>query len=81
MNVQTISVARANLFSLVQETNETHKPVYLKGKHYDAVLLSREDYESLQATLELYSIPGLVKEILKARQEPLDECLNEDDMN
>lgn len=54
MNVQTISVARANLFSLVQETNETHKPVYLKGKDYDAVLLSKEDYESLQVTLELY---------------------------
>ncbi|MFP3018782.1 MAG: type II toxin-antitoxin system Phd/YefM family antitoxin [Candidatus Tisiphia sp.] len=47
MNVQTISVARANLFRLVQETNETHKPVYLKGKDYDAVLLSKEDYESL----------------------------------
>lgn len=45
------------------------------------MLLSKEDYESLQVTLELYSIPGLVKEILRARQEPLDECLNEDDMN
>ena len=42
-------------------------------------LIPREDYESMQKTLYLYSIPGLVEEILEASKEPLEECVSHKD--
>jgi antitoxin YefM len=51
----------------------THESVYIKGKRCNAVILSEEDYDSLQETLYLYSIPNLVKSILDAGKKPLEE--------
>ena len=75
MNIYTSTQARAKLFNLIDETNQTHEPIYIKGKRSDAVILSKEDYESMQETLYLHSIPGLVESILEASKEPLDECV------
>jgi prevent-host-death family protein len=75
MNIYTSTQARAKLFNLIDETNNTHEPIYIKGKRSDAVIVSREDYESMQETLYLHSIPGLVKSILEASKEPLEECV------
>ena len=43
-----------------------------EGKN--AVLVSEDDWNSLQETLYLYSVPGLVESIIEARKEPLSEC-------
>ena len=75
MNIYTSTQARAKLFNLIDETNNTHEPIYIKGKRSDAVIVSREDYESMQETLYLHSIPGLVESILQASKEPLEECV------
>jgi prevent-host-death family protein len=75
MNIYTSTQARAKLFNLIDETNNTHEPIYIKGKRSDAVIVSREDYESMQETLYLHSIPGLVESILEASKEPLEECV------
>ncbi len=75
MNIYTSTQARAKLFNLIDETNQTHEPIYIKGKRSDAVILSKEDYESMQETLYLHSIPGLVESILEASKEPLEECV------
>lgn len=72
MNVYTTTQARAKLFNLIDETNKTHEPIYIKGKRSEAVLLSKEDYESLEETLHIYSVPGWVERILEASKEPLD---------
>ncbi len=77
MNIYTTSEARAKLFALVDQVHESHEPVILKGKRSSAVMLSQEDYDSLQETLYLYSIPKLVDSILEASKEPLEECSNE----
>ncbi len=74
MNIYNMSEARAKLFSLVEQVQETHEPVILKGKRANAVILSQEDYDALQETLYLHSIPGLVQSILEASKEPLEEC-------
>jgi len=65
MTIYTSTQARAKLFNLIDETNQTHEPIYIKGKRSDAVILSKEDYESMQETLYLHSIPGLVEKIIK----------------
>lgn len=79
MTIYTSTQARTKLFNLIDEANHTHEPIYIKGKRNDAVILSREDYESMQETLYLHSIPGLVEEILEAGKEPLEECVSHKD--
>ncbi len=75
MTIYTSTQARAKLFHLIDETNQTHEPIYIKGKRNDAVIISKEDYEGLQETLYIYSVPGLVESILEASKEPLEECV------
>jgi len=76
MTIYTSTQARTNLFSLIDETNRTHEPIYIKGKRSSAVILSKEDYESMQETLYFHTKPGLVKMILEASSEPLEECVD-----
>ena len=77
MEIVSASKARANLFSLVEEVNKDHLPRIITSKKGDAVLLSKEDWESLQETLYLQSIPGLVESVKKAEQD--DDWVSEKD--
>ncbi|MGX6960795.1 MAG: type II toxin-antitoxin system Phd/YefM family antitoxin [Rickettsia endosymbiont of Pentastiridius leporinus] len=79
MAIYTSSQARAKLFNLIDETNKTHEPIYIKGKRNNAVIISEQDYEGLQETLAIYSVPGLVKSILEASKEPLEECISHEE--
>ena len=75
MTIYTSTQARAKLFNLIDETNQTHEPIYIKGKRNDAVIISKEDYEGLQETLAIYGVPGLVESIVEASNAPLEECV------
>ena len=55
MTIYTSTQARSKLFHLIDETNQTHEPIYIKGKRNDAVIISKEDYEGLQETLYIFS--------------------------
>jgi antitoxin YefM len=74
MEIYTTSQARANLFQLVDDVAMHHQPVYVVGKRNKAVLISEEDYSGMMETLYLHSIPGMVKSILEADKEPLEQC-------
>ena len=69
MEIITASNARSNLFSLVEQVNKDHHPRVITSRRGDAVLLSKTDWENLQETLYLQSIPGLVESIKQAEQE------------
>ena len=43
MNLFTVKEAKNNLYSLIDEVAESHKPITIKGEHNDAVLISKED--------------------------------------
>lgn len=73
MAVMTATKARSNLYSLIDETAEYHEPIVISGKRNNAVLISEEDWNSIQETLYLCSIPGMRESILEASKEPLDE--------
>ncbi len=77
MEIVSASKARANLFSLVEDVNKDHVPRIITSKKGDAVLLSKDDWESLQETLYLQSIPGLVESIREAEQ--ADDWVSEKD--
>lgn len=79
MSIYTTTQARVKFFSLIDETNKTHEPVFIKGKKNDAVLISKEDYESMQETLYLLSIPGMRQSLEEASKEPLEECVTHEE--
>ena len=77
MTVLNASDARANLYRLIDQANESHEPVIISGKRNNAVLLSEEDWKSIQETLFLTSIPGMRESILEGMKEPLSESSKE----
>ena len=40
--------ARTKLYSLIDETTATHKPITITGKRGNAVLLSEEDWNAIE---------------------------------
>ena len=69
----TASEARANLYRLIDETNASHQPVVISGKRNSAVLVSSQDWDAIQETLYLLSVPGMRESIRKGMAEPLDK--------
>ena len=77
MTTLTVSEARAKLYGLVDEVASEHKPVTIKGKRSSAILVAESDWESIQETLYLLSIPGMRESIKKGLTTPIDECSKE----
>ena len=63
--------ARTKLYQLLDEAAESHEPIKITGKRANGVLISEEDWRSIQETLYLLSIPGLRESIRKGMKEPL----------
>lgn len=80
MRILPISSARSDLFNIAQTTIETHEPVIMTSKHGNVVLLSEEDFKSIQETLYLQSIPGLVDDVKKGREEKEEDLSGRDDL-
>lgn len=77
MNTINATQARENLYRLLDEVSKSHEPVQITGKRHSAVLVSEEDWRSIQETLYLLSIPGMRESILEGNQTPLEECSEE----
>ena len=77
MTTITASEARANLYRLIDQTAESHEPVYISGKRGGAVLVSEEDWKAIQETLFLLSVPGMRESIKEGMAEPLAESAKE----
>jgi len=75
----TISVtdARSKLYKLLDQTRETSEPILITGKRGNAVLISEDDWRSIQETLYLLSIPGMRESIRAGMSEPVDQCSEE----
>jgi prevent-host-death family protein len=74
MGSLTASEARAQLYRLIDQVAESHEPALISGKRNNAVLLSEEDWRSIQETLHLLSVPGMRESIHEGMETPLDEC-------
>ena len=77
MTTLTASEARAGLYRLIDEAAESHRPVLITGKRSSAVLVSAEDWQAVQETLYLLSIPGMRESIRKGMAEPLARSAKE----
>ena len=77
MTVLTASEARSNLYRLIDQAAESHQPITIAGKRSSAVLVSEEDWQAVQETLFLLSIPGMRKSIRDGMAEPLAKSAKE----
>lgn len=77
METLTASEARANLYRLIDQTAESHQPIVITGKRVNAVLLSSEDWEAIQETLYLLSIPGMRESIKQGMEESVEASAKE----
>jgi len=73
MSSINITNARKNLYKLIEEIQDAHEPITITGKKYSAVLISEEDWRSIEETLYLSSIPGMRESIKKGLVEPLSK--------
>ena len=75
MTTLTASQARARLYKLLDQAASSHEPIQITGKRANAVLVSEDDWRSIQETLYLLSIPGMRASIRKGLKEPVEKCL------
>lgn len=54
----TATEARKTFFDIIKQANQQHEIVQVQHKTGNAVIMSAEDYESLQETLHLLSQPN-----------------------
>ena len=54
-------------------TANAHEPITIIGKRSNAVLISEDDWRSIQETLYLLSIPGMGESIRKGLKEPVSK--------
>jgi len=73
MTAITVTQARKKLFSLLDEANSSHSPIYIEGKRGGAVLIGGEDWAAIEETLFLTSIPGMRKSIKEGLKTPLNK--------
>ncbi len=77
MSILTTTEARSKLFKLIDEAIASHEPVVIKGKRGNAVLISEDDWRSIQETIYLLNIPGMRESIREGLETPVEECTEE----
>lgn len=73
MPTLTATEARANLYKLLDQVADSHEPVLITGKRTNAVLISEDDWRSIEETLYLLSIPGMRESIIEGINTPVEE--------
>lgn len=74
MTAISVTKARENIYQLLSDVNNSSQPITItnnRGKN--GVLISEEDWNAIQETLYLNSIPGMAESIMEAGKEPLEE--------
>ena len=77
MTTLSVTEARANLYKLIDDTSVSHEPVIITGKRGNAVLLAEDDWNAINETLHLLSVPGMRETILAGMQESIEGAATE----
>ena len=77
MTTLKVTEARANLYKLIDDTLVNHESVVITGKRGNAVLLAEDDWNGINETLDLLSVPGMRESILEGMQESTDSAVTE----
>jgi antitoxin YefM len=74
MTTISASQARARLYGLLDEAAESGEPIQITGRRNNAVLVSARDWQAIQETLYLLSIPGMRASIRRGLKTPVRKC-------
>ncbi|MCK5354742.1 MAG: type II toxin-antitoxin system Phd/YefM family antitoxin [Methyloprofundus sp.] len=77
MTILNVTEARSKLYSLIDETANTHQPITIKGKRGNAILVSEEDWNAISETLYLLSVSNMRESIQTGLKESLESCSKE----
>ena len=77
MTTITATEARKRLYNLLDDVADSHEPIQIAGRRNSAVLLSEDDWRSVQETLYRTSIPGMRESIRKGLKTPIEKCATE----
>lgn len=69
MNKLNITTNQPELINLIKSVTEENIVYEIEGNSLSAVLISQKDYENLQETLELLSVPNLRESLLRSLQQ------------
>ena len=74
MRTITATQARIRIQQLVDGVAQSHEPVWITGSSSRAVLVSEENWRSIQETLCLLGIPGMAASIREGLATPIEDC-------
>ena len=77
MTTITATEARKSLYKLIDDVSGSHEPIQITGKRGNAVLVSEDDWRSVQETLHLLAIPGVRESIVVGLTAPVHACSDE----
>ena len=77
MTTLNATEARSKLYKLIDEAVQSHSPVVITGKRGNAVLIAEEDWNAINETLYLLSIPGMRESIREGMESSLENCEKE----
>lgn len=80
MSAINITNARKELYNLVEDVNLYSEPTLIVSKKGNAVLISESDWNAIQETIYLNSIPGIVESIKEGMDTAIDDCVPEEDV-
>ena len=69
-----------NVSSILEHTIKYDEPLNVDTGRGRVVILSDRDYREMKETLYLLSVPGMRGKLLKAKAEPLAECIPEEEV-
>lgn len=80
MSAINITNARKELYNLVEDVNLYSEPTLIVSKKGNAVLISESDWNAIQETIYLNSIPGIVESIKEGMDTAIEDCVPEEDI-
>lgn len=82
MNNIIIQEENPVLSSIIDQVNESHQATMITIENKKkAVLVSLEDWQSIQETLYLMSIPGVKEDLIEGKNTPWEDCTPFEELN
>ncbi|MBP2070928.1 MULTISPECIES: type II toxin-antitoxin system Phd/YefM family antitoxin [Thermoanaerobacterium] len=80
MKIMPVTKVRQNIYKIIEQVKKYREPIQITSRKGNAILISEEDWNAIQETLYLLSIPNLKESIIESDKTPLDEWKDEEDL-
>ena len=77
LDVISATQAQNKIQNLIEETAQSHRPILITTENNNAVLLSEDDWNALQETLNLLSVSGMRDSLIEEMNKPNSKFMSE----